>query len=79
MPSFKDNLESPAPASLLKAIDVHAHYGRCDRPERPLTTQLMSADAATVPATGPATSVTVLLSAAGADAARKGRCRRGKR
>jgi predicted TIM-barrel fold metal-dependent hydrolase len=32
----------------LQAIDIHGHYGRFDRPERPLATRLQSADAATV-------------------------------
>lgn len=34
----------------LRAIDVHGHYGRCDRPGQELITQLRSADAATVAA-----------------------------
>jgi predicted TIM-barrel fold metal-dependent hydrolase len=34
--------------SELQAIDIHGHYGRFDRPDRPLATQLQSADAATV-------------------------------
>jgi len=34
--------------SEIQAIDVHGHFGRCDRPDRPLVTQFMSGDAATV-------------------------------
>lgn len=44
-----DNQSDPSLSiSALPAIDIHAHYGICNRPERPLNTQLMSADAAAV-------------------------------
>jgi predicted TIM-barrel fold metal-dependent hydrolase len=36
------------PISELQAIDIHGHYGRFDRPDRPLATRLQSADAAAV-------------------------------
>lgn len=32
----------------VQAIDVHAHYGICNRPKLPLTTQFLSADASEV-------------------------------
>jgi predicted TIM-barrel fold metal-dependent hydrolase len=48
MSALTFDVRSSDSISQLKAIDVHAHYGICDRPDRPLTTSLMSADAATV-------------------------------
>lgn len=38
----------PTPISDVHAIDVHAHYGRNDRPGRELSIRFQSADAATV-------------------------------